>query len=272
MPLRVRRPLTPQVLILDDDPGVRAAALQSLNLPLCEVVAAADFGDPVALAGRYVPDLIVLGAIAAEDSSSPLRRTFDAPVVPLFRPSVYARRRSGAVELGPDLILGLADCRIRIRQHLNAHAAPCGVSVRWGGFTVKLEAGAFAFRGQGLGLTKVQAAILSLLMLHGGEIVSRGMIENAVFRDKPKSHTNFISVHISRLRAKLKDIRSEIFIENVKGSGYALFWNRSFSTECIPSPEVMFPGRADGSEPSGFPAIAALAPNRRQELDWNPAA
>lgn len=250
--------MSKRILILDDDAGVRAAAMRRLESPSCEVSVAAYAGAPDALTRQYDADLVVLGATSG-DPSSLLRQTLGAPVLPLFRPSVYQRSRMVGVDLGPNLLLGLSDCRIRVGQHLEARAMPAEMAVRWGDFTLKLEAGAFAFRGEGLGLTKVQGAILSLLMLYSGEIVGTDVIEDAIFRGKPKSHTNFISVHISRLRAKLREKRGDIFIENVRGSGYALFWNRSFSSRCLPMPELFILAANDrgpavlstGADPGG---------------------
>lgn len=246
--------MSKRILILDDDAAVRAAAMRRLQSPDCEVAAAACSGDVRALARQHRPDLILLGA-ASGDPSSLLRQALEAPVLPLFRPSVYRRPRTVGVEFGPELLLGLSDCRIRVSQHLEARAMPAEMAVRWGEFTLKLEAGAFAFRGQGLGLTRVQGALLSLLMLHSGEIVGTDMIEEAIFRGKPKSHTNFISVHVSRLRAKLRERRGDVFIENVRGSGYALFWNRSFSSQCLPRPEVFVLAANDRAAPSNQPAL-----------------
>jgi DNA-binding winged helix-turn-helix (wHTH) protein len=244
--------MTKRILILDDDAGVRAAALRRLDLPSCEAVAVVYAGDPDTLAHRHRADLIALGGVGAVGNpSSRLRETLRIPVLPLFRPSVYQRSRAGRVDLSPGLLLGLSDCRIRIGQHLEARAMPSEMAVRWGDFTLKLEAGAFAFRGERLGLTKVQAALLSLLMHYSGEIVGTDVIEDVIFRGKPKSQTNFISVHISRLRARLRETRGDIFIESVRNCGYALFWNSSFSSRRLPTPELFVPGNESSD---GVPA------------------
>lgn len=246
--------MTKRILILDDDAAVRAAALRRLALPSCEA-AAACVGDAETVARRYDVNLIVLGAVGAggEDPSSRLRQALGAPVLPLFRPSVYQRSRLSGVEVSPDLLLGLSDCRIRVSQHLETRAMPSEMAIQWGEFTLRLEAGAFAFRGEGLGLTRVQSALLSLLMLYSGEILGTDVIEDVIFRGKPKSRTNFISVHVSRLRAKLRETRGDIFIENVRGSGYALFWNRSFSSQCLPKPEFFVLPANDRGRAGGGP-------------------
>lgn len=232
--------MTGRVLIIDGDPFVRAAAVERLGLPNSGAASVACGDEIRALARRVEADLVVLGAIDVEDvdASSLLRQAFGVPITPLFRPSVYLRPRANGVEISSGLTLGLLDCKVRIGQQLRARTTLSQVRIQWGEFAVTLEAGDFTFRGQGLGLTRAQGAILSLLMLHGGEIVSKAMIEDSVFHGKPKSQTNFIPVHISRLRAKLRAMRSGIFIENVRGGGYVLFWTRAFSSEDLPQPGV----------------------------------
>ncbi|AQR63070.1 hypothetical protein BZG35_16450 [Brevundimonas sp. LM2] len=243
----VQHPTTQTVLVFEDDAEVRTLAIHSLQTPSWRVVALAKGTDFETSAREFHADLIVLGAMKTtqSDVSSSLRQTFGTPIVPLFRPSVYARQGVRPTKLASELVLGLLDCRIRIRQHLGASSPPREVAVRWGDFTLKLEPSAFVYRGHGLHLTRVQGAIMSLLMLHAGEVVSSRMIENVVFQAKPRSATNFIPVHISRLRAKLRENRSGVFIENVRGIGYALFWNPSFSTESIPAPHVFVPRPED---------------------------
>lgn len=240
--------MTKRVLIVEDNTDVRAATLHAFDPRSCEVVAAPYPADAPGFARRHPVDLLVLGAVeaAGADASSLLRQAFRKPIVPLFRPSVFSRSRLNGVTADPGLMLGLADCRIRISQHLQSRATPSEVEVRWGEFTVRLEAGAFAFRGRGLDLTRAQGAILSLLMTHGGEVVSRTMIEDIVFAGKPRSGANLVAVHISRLRAKLDDRRSDLFIENVKGAGYALFWNRSFSSRRLPEAQMLTPAPPGG--------------------------
>lgn len=229
-----------RVLIIDDDPFVRETARAQLGGPELGVSAIAQ-DEVSALAGGRPTDLVILGSIRVESGelSSGLRSLFRAPVVPLIRPSIYVRPRQGAADRIAPLLAALADCRLRIGQHLLARALPCEFVVRWGEYTVRLEAGGFALRGQDLGLTRVESSILSLLMRHCGEIVSAGLIEDAVFRSKPRTGSNFIPVHMSRIRAKLKAARSDIFIENVRGEGYVLFWSRSFSPAEMPAPELL---------------------------------
>ncbi|MDY6922356.1 MAG: winged helix-turn-helix domain-containing protein [Pseudomonadota bacterium] len=230
-----------RVLIIDNDPFVRDVALEQLADPRRRMETADSIGEVDHTKRRDKPDLIIIGAADGPefDLSSRLRQTFKVPIVPLFRPSIYVRPRQALPERSATLLSALADCRIRIDQHLQAPTPPPGIVANWGGFTVRLEAGAFSIEGQDIGMTRVERAVLSLLMHHAGELISVALIEKAIFCSKPKSQSNYIPVHISRMRAKLRTSRSDIFIENVRGEGYILFWSRSFASIDIPRLEML---------------------------------
>lgn len=102
-------------------------------------------------------------------------------------------------------------------------------------------------------------------MFYSGQVVSRSLIEDVVFHEKPKSGSNFISVHMSRLRTKLRESGSEVHIENLKGEGYVVFWNQSLSPVCIPEPELMTPTRPRlYQERMGFGAARIGHPTERR--------
>lgn len=229
-----------RLLVVEDDPFVRDIALRQFSgSGFCvTAVNAVEGAEQAPLLQK--PALVIAGGVenVEGDLSSRLRRTFHAPIVPLFRPSVYARPRRGLAACNASFLRALVDCRNRIEQHLRASAQPSEMAMRWGNFTLRLEAGSFAFLGQDVRMTGVESAILYLLMRHAGEIMGHALIEHAIFR-KPKSQSNFIPVHISRIRAKLRDVSSDICIENVRGDGYVLFWSRSFDQNSIPSFEVL---------------------------------
>lgn len=229
-----------RVLIVEDDPFVRDIAQRLLVGPGCRVAAVNSVDGIEGAVGLHKPDLVVVGSVEAAggDLSSRLRHAFHMPVIPLFRPSIYAKPRKALTARSGPLLGALADCRVRMDQHLRVSAPPSEVSLRWGDFTVRLEAGAFAFQGQDIGMTAVESAILYLLMRHAGELMGHGVIAQAIFR-KPRSQSNFIPVHISRIRAKLRAARSDIFIENIRGEGYVLFWSPSFGPNGIPGLEVL---------------------------------
>ncbi len=67
-------------------------------------------------------------------------------------------------------------------------------------------------------LTAREYALLELLAIHCGRLVSRTMIYDHIFDEDDDSLSNLVDVHVSHLRKKLgKDI-----IETRRGQGYIL--------------------------------------------------
>ncbi|PZO06138.1 MAG: hypothetical protein DCF29_06390 [Alphaproteobacteria bacterium] len=225
-----------QVLIVEENPFVGDLALRLLAGRGWRATAANSLDQ----AEGHRPDLVVLGCVekVGGDLSPRLRRMFGVPVIPLLRPSLRVRGRQVQAGRSAPLLIALSDCRFRIEQHLRAAASPFGVAMRWGEFTLRLEPGSFALRGQDLGLTGAESAILCLLLGRSGEVVDNERIKKEIFR-AARSQSNFVPVHISRIRTKLKAVRSDIFIENVRGEGYVLFWSRSLEPKAIPAFEVL---------------------------------
>ncbi len=80
-----------------------------------------------------------------------------------------------------------------------------------------------ASRGGGrLDLTPKEFLLLSLLMRKTGNILSRAIIADQVWDINFESNTNFVDVHIRRLRAKVDDPYAKKLIHTVRGKGYVL--------------------------------------------------
>ena len=79
-----------------------------------------------------------------------------------------------------------------------------------------------ARRGRPLHLTSKELAILSLLVCHKGEVISRRFIGEQVWGRPPCDHSNLIDVHVRRLRAKVDDPYDRSLIHTVRGVGYSV--------------------------------------------------
>jgi two-component system copper resistance phosphate regulon response regulator CusR len=76
--------------------------------------------------------------------------------------------------------------------------------------------------GVRLELTPKEFLLLSLLMRKTGEVLSRAYIADQVWEINFESNTNFVDVHIRRLRSKVDDPFAEKLIHTVRGMGYVL--------------------------------------------------
>lgn len=76
--------------------------------------------------------------------------------------------------------------------------------------------------GRRLDLTPKEFLLLSLLVRRAGEVLSRAFIADQVWGINFDSTTNFVDVHIRRLRSKLDDPFPTRLIHTVRGRGYVL--------------------------------------------------
>jgi two-component system copper resistance phosphate regulon response regulator CusR len=76
--------------------------------------------------------------------------------------------------------------------------------------------------GQSLDLTRKEFMLLALLMRRTGEVVPRTEIAEQVWDINFEGDSNFVEVHIGRLRAKLDAPFGPPLIHTVRGVGYVL--------------------------------------------------
>lgn len=78
------------------------------------------------------------------------------------------------------------------------------------------------YKGKCLELTKNEMKILALLMRHKGKVVSRDKIMMCLWNDDEFISDNTLTVNITRLRNKIKEIGLEGIIKTKKGLGYMM--------------------------------------------------
>ncbi|MDA0821247.1 MAG: response regulator transcription factor [Proteobacteria bacterium] len=76
--------------------------------------------------------------------------------------------------------------------------------------------------GRKIELQPKEFELLEFLMRHGGQVVTRTMLLEGVWRYHFDPQTNVIDVHISRLRAKIDKGFEQPLLHTVRGAGYRL--------------------------------------------------
>ncbi len=76
--------------------------------------------------------------------------------------------------------------------------------------------------GMRLDLTPKEFLLLSLLMRKSGEVLTRAFIADQVWEINFDTNTNFVDVHIRRLRSKVDDPFPNSLIHTVRGIGCVL--------------------------------------------------
>lgn len=78
------------------------------------------------------------------------------------------------------------------------------------------------YKGNSLELTKNEIKILTLLIRNKGKVVSRDKIMMSLWNDDEFISDNTLTVNITRLRSKMKEIGLEEVIKTKKGLGYMM--------------------------------------------------
>jgi two-component system, OmpR family, copper resistance phosphate regulon response regulator CusR len=96
------------------------------------------------------------------------------------------------------------------------------MTLRVAGLEVDLVRHRVTRDGRRLNLTPKEFLLLSLLMRRTGEVLSRAYMADQVWDINFESNTNFVDVHIRRLRSKVDDPFPAPLIYTVRGMGYVL--------------------------------------------------
>lgn len=118
----------------------------------------------------------------------------------------------------------IAKIRSHLRRAYGSYAAPQEEErkVERGGLILYPERYIIAYREHTAELTQKEAALLELLMLKEGRVVSRERLLEIMWEDQHFIDDNTLNVYITRVRRKLKELGSENLIETVRGAGYRI--------------------------------------------------
>jgi two-component system copper resistance phosphate regulon response regulator CusR len=114
------------------------------------------------------------------------------------------------------------DFLARVRGMLRWGPGRVQMTPRVGGLELDLVRHRALRDGKRLDLTPKEFLLLSLLMRKAGEVLSRAFIADQVWDINFESNTNFVDVHIRRLRSKVDDPFPKKLIHTVRGMGYVL--------------------------------------------------
>ena len=115
-----------------------------------------------------------------------------------------------------------SDFLARVRFLLNSRDNPASMLLRAADLQLDLVRHRASRAGIRLDLTPKEFLLLSLMMRRAGEVLSRAFIADQVWEMNFNSNTNFVDVHIRRLRSKVDDPFPRNLIHTVRGMGYVL--------------------------------------------------
>lgn len=220
------------IVIVEDDAVIRQELKLLLENALYQVTALDDFSDVASFVLSAEPDLVLLDLNLPEESGfdicSKIRAESEVPVIFVTSRTDSMDELTGILKGGDDYITKPFQAPVLLarigavlkRTCRNVKEEP--VSFVHREVELHVARGTVSFRGVQTELSKNELKILHLLFRKKGEIVSRAdMIEylwdNQVFIDD-----NTLSVNITRIRGKLREIGVCGLIETKRGMGYRI--------------------------------------------------
>ncbi|ETX09264.1 MAG: transcriptional regulator [Candidatus Entotheonella gemina] len=219
-----------KLLVIEDDAKTAAYLHQGLSEHgfIVDTVAGGDDGLHLALTGRY--NLIILDILLPQrDGWSVLtelrRHEVQAPILMLTAQDAVPNRVKG-LELGADDYLvkpfAFSELLAHVRALLRRGPSRQPEILNLADLQVDLLRHRAQRGGTKLDLTPQEFALLSLLIRHTGEVLSRTLIAEQVWDINFHSDTNVVDVAIRRLRRKVDEPFETRLIHTVRGVGYVL--------------------------------------------------
>jgi two-component system response regulator PrrA len=220
----------PDVLVVDDDEGVRASLERGLRLSGFTVRTAADGETALDAVEQSVPACLVLDVnMPGIDGVEVVRRLratgVDVPVCMLSARGTVGDRVAG-LEAGADDYLvkpfALEELVARLRALLRRTADAERVPVQVAELRIDPARRQAWCRGQLLELTKREFELLSVLAANAGIVLSRDRLLELVWGYDFVTDTNVVDVFVGYLRRKLEADGAPRLIHTVRGVGFVL--------------------------------------------------
>jgi two-component system KDP operon response regulator KdpE len=218
-----------RILVIDDDPGLRAACSIGLAAFGHDVTAAETGQEGIDAVRSDGPDVVVLDMglpdVDGLDVYRTIRDRTDTPVLVLSADGTEARKVEALDEGAADYVtkpFGMRELDARIRaslRHRERGVHPDEFDV--GTLHFDRDHREVSRSGVRIDLTRKEFDFLAFLATHAGKSCSRRMILDAVWGPEYRSETHYIKVYAYRLRKKLDDEGGGI-LESDPAVGYRL--------------------------------------------------
>jgi DNA-binding response OmpR family regulator len=218
-----------RILAVEDDPRLQKLLLRGLSEDGFAVDLAADGEDGLHLASTEAYSAIVLDlllpALSGRELLSTLRRRqVQTPVLILSARDTAADRIDG-LDLGADDYLTkpflLAELTARLRALIRRANRVTTARIEIEDLVVDTAARSVTRAGAAVELRAKEFAILELLALRRGHVVSRTEIQDHVWGHDNDTLSNVVDVHVCRLRNQLERGGAPL-IHTRRGQGYVL--------------------------------------------------
>lgn len=222
-----------RVLVVDDEPDVRALLRANLKSAGFDVLEASNGAEALSIAKHDLPTVIILDLMMPEMNGIEVCRalrkhppTSRIPILMLTAKTTEEDKVAG-FEVGADdyVTKPFSPRELILRVRAVARRKPDqGVAkpipARAGLITMDRGEMTATIGGKKLSLTSTEFRLLELLVRRAGQIQSREVLLSEVWGYQANLDTRTVDTHVRRLREKLG--RAGRLVETVRGSGYRL--------------------------------------------------
>ena len=219
------------ILLIEDDPLVAAAVAEIVLREQITVQIASTAEEGLRRAGHADVDVIVMDRmLPGLDGLAAVARLRQAGIAtPVLMLSALGRadHRVEGLDVGADDYLAKpfdpAELLARLRAlHRRGATLANQPVLLHGDIELHIKARTAHREGRHLALSPKEFELLKYLMEHAGEVVTRQMLLQNVWKLSFDPQTNVIDVNLVRLRRKLEDGFATTCLETVRGQGYRL--------------------------------------------------
>lgn len=218
------------VLIVEDDPNVRAALQRALSYEGYDVSVAEDGGRGLEEVSQNPPDVIVLDVMMPFVDGLEMCRRLRArgdetPILMLTALGEVSDRVDG-LDAGADDYLvkpfALEELLARIRSLLRRASGDVSEILSFGDLEMNRATRIVTRDGEPIPLTKTEFDLLEVLMRAGDRVVTRDQIYRDVWGFDFETSSNSLDVYVGYLRRKTETGGRPRLIHTVRGVGYVL--------------------------------------------------
>jgi two-component system, OmpR family, response regulator len=214
-----------RILVVEDEIDLQASLAQALREDGYAVDTADNGEDGLYKAKVWDYDAILLDWMIPKLSGiellRQLRKVKKTPVMLLTARDAVIDRITGLDEGADDYLMkpfSLNELLARIRSIIRRATGHASNMIVIGSIEINVASKTVKESGCPVELTAREYAMLELLAMHAGKLVTRTMIYSHIFDEEDDTLSNLVDVHISHIRKKL----GKNVIETRRGQGYIL--------------------------------------------------
>lgn len=220
-----------KILIVEDDHSIGEKVKRHLEKWSYQVFLAQQFQDIVGEVARISPDLVLMDILLPYYNGfywcAEIRKLYKVPIVFLSSADdnmniVMAMNMGGDDFVAKPFDLAVLTAKVgAVLRRSYSYAGQMNL-VEHNGAVLNLLDATLTYQGKRADFSKNEFQILALLMENCGSIVTRDSIMLQLWDSDNFIDDNTLTVNITRIRKKLKEIGLEDFVKTKRGLGYII--------------------------------------------------